>query len=90
MAFRDELDWYAAHRGVRLVYLLGPRADRPSWLPGQYADHDDTDALRRIAPYIAHSHVYICGPDAWTAAARSAVRSAGVPAENLHTELFSW
>jgi ferredoxin-NADP reductase len=90
IAFRGELDWFARHRGVRISYLLGPRADRPSWLPGEFADHGDADALRRIAPQIARSHVYVCGPDAWTEAARTAARSAGVEADRLHTELFSW
>jgi predicted ferric reductase len=90
LAFRAELEWFAAHRGVRVSYLLGPRADRPSWLPGKHADHADADALRKIAPDIARSHVYICGPDAWTEAARAAVLDSGTPAERLHTELFSW
>jgi predicted ferric reductase len=90
VAFRGELDWFAEHRGVRIVYLLGPRAGRPSWLPGSFAHLDDADALRRIAPEIARSHVYVCGPDAWTEAARTAAGSAGVPAGHLHTETFSW
>jgi predicted ferric reductase len=90
VAFRAELDWFAANRGVRIVYLLGPRADRPSWLPGQFADHGDADALRQMAPRIADSHVYVCGPDAWTEAARTAAHAAGVKPAHLHTELFSW
>lgn len=90
LAFRGELDWFARHRGVRVVPLLGPRAERPSWLPGQFADHADAEALRQIVPTIARSRVYVCGPDAWTEAARAAARGAGVPAEHLHTELFSW
>ena len=90
VAFRGELDWFAVNRGVRVVYLLGPRADRPSWLPGQFADHQDADALRRIVPTIGRSTVYMCGPDAWTEAMQAAARGAGVPAERLHTELFSW
>ena len=90
VAFRGELDWFAARRGVRIVYLLGPRAARPSWLPAQFADHEDAAALREIVPQIAGSHVYICGPDAWTKAARNAAHTAGVKAEHLHTELFSW
>jgi predicted ferric reductase len=90
VAFHTELDWFAAHRGVRIVYLLGPRATRASWLPGQYADHADADALTEIAPQIAGSHVYVCGPDAWTEAARTAAKDAGVKPEHLHTELFSW
>jgi predicted ferric reductase len=90
LAFRAELDWFAAERGVRVVPLLGPRAGRPSWLPGALADHDDADALRRIVPDIARSQVYVCGPDAWTEAVRVAARTAGVPAGRLHTEQFSW
>lgn len=90
VAFRTELDWFAAQRGVRIVYLLGPRAGRPSWLPARYADRPDADALRGIAPRIADSHVYVCGPDAWTEAARTAARDAGVEPAHLHTELFSW
>jgi len=90
VAFRSELEWFARHRGVRVVYLLGPRADRPSWLPCQYAGHGEAAALRQIAPDIAGSQVYVCGPDAWTEAARTAAESAGVAPERVHTELFSW
>jgi predicted ferric reductase len=90
IAFRAELEWFAAHRGVRLLFLLGARARRPSWLPAQYADHTDADALRKIAPHVAHAHVYICGPDAWTEAARTAAHAAGTPRHRVHTELFSW
>jgi predicted ferric reductase len=89
-AFRGELDWFATHRGVRLVHLFGERAGRPSWLPAQFADHADSDALRQMAPEIGRADVYICGPDGWTEAARAAAREAGVPGERLHIEQFSW
>ena len=90
IAFRNELEWFAARRGVRVVYVLGRRAQRESWLPAQYADHPDAAALAEIAPLVARSDVYICGPEAWAEAARAAARSAGTPAERVHTELFSW
>ncbi|MCU7729185.1 ferric reductase-like transmembrane domain-containing protein [Actinoplanes sp. KI2] len=90
IAFRYELEWFAARRGVRVVYLLGRRAQRESWLPAQYADHADAAALTEIAPYVARSDVYICGPEVWAEAARAAARQAGTPAERVHTELFSW
>jgi predicted ferric reductase len=89
-AFRDELNWFAEHRGVRLVYLHGRRADRPSWLPAQYADHADADALRHMVPDVAASEVYVCGPEEWTHAAHAAALSAGVDRRRLHTEQFSW
>jgi predicted ferric reductase len=88
VVFRDELEWFAAYRGVRVLYLLGPRADRPSWLPRQYADH--ADALRQMAPAVASSEVYVCGPEEWTHAAQAAARTAGVEPQRLHTEQFSW
>jgi predicted ferric reductase len=90
VAFRGELDWYAKHRGVRVIYLLGPRAERPSWLPGSLAAHSDIEALRLVAPHVTDSQVYVCGPDLWTEAARAAARSAGVRADHLHTEQFAW
>ena len=93
VAFRQELEWYAAHRGVRVVYVLGPRAARPSWLPAtaiNAAGLSDAQALRQIAPHIATSHVYVCGPDAWTEAACRAAFAAGVPARQLRTEQFAW
>ena len=90
VAFRAELDWFARHRGVRVVYLYGPRAAHPSWLPGQITGVSDGSGLRQIAPHVAGSHVYICGPDEWTEAARTAARAAGVPIERVHTEQFAW
>jgi predicted ferric reductase len=89
-AFRGELQWLERHRGLRVVPLLGPRADRPSWLPARYAHIGDVAALRHIAPQVAHSQVYVCGPAQWTAAARAAASAAGVPADRLHTEQFAW
>jgi predicted ferric reductase len=90
LAFREELEWFAARRGVRVIFLLGQRAARPSWLPARYADHTDADALRQLVPGIGGSQVYVCGPEAWAEAARTAARDAGVRPENLHTELFAW
>ncbi|GIM89151.1 ferredoxin reductase family protein [Paractinoplanes toevensis] len=85
VAFRRELEWFARQRGVRVIFLLGPRAG-DSWLPVREAGLD----LAQIVPDVARSQVYLCGPDAWTTAARTACRDAGVPADRVHTELFSW
>jgi predicted ferric reductase len=90
LAFRAEIEWLAEYRGVRVVHLLGPRADRPSWLPARYADHTDHGALSQVAPDIARHDIYVCGPDAWSNAVRAAARAAGVPAERVHTEQFAW
>ncbi len=89
ITFRREIDALARHRGVRVVYLLGPRGGDNSWLPRQVTI-DEVEALRRISPHLCTSHVYVCGPETWTAAVRSAARAAGVDGEHLHTEQFAW
>jgi predicted ferric reductase len=90
LAFRGELEWFEARRGVRIVPLTGPRARSASWLPGELAGTGDAEALRQVAPRIAESRVYICGPEEWAATARAAAIAAGVPAGRVHTELFAW
>ncbi|WP_330186078.1 ferredoxin reductase family protein [Dactylosporangium sp. AC04546] len=90
LVFRSELDWLARHRGVRVVYLLGPRARAESWLPAPAAGLTDAEALYRLVPHIAAADVYLCGPDAWTAAARAAAREAGTAPGRIHTEQFAW
>jgi predicted ferric reductase len=88
LIFRAELDQFAARRGVRVVYLLGPRPAGRSWLPAGYrADHQ---ALRHLVPDIARHDVYLCGPDDWMDVAQTAARRAGVPDEHIHLERFTW
>jgi predicted ferric reductase len=89
LVFGDELDRLAARRGVRVVPLVGPRAAATSWLPRGYG-LDDVAALRAVAPDIARHDLYVCGPDGWTDAVRSAALAAGAPADRVHTERFAW
>ena len=91
LVFKDELDALAAERGARAFYAVGPRVpDRPSWLPAHAAHLSDADALRQLVPDVADHDVYLCGADAWMQAARQAALDAGVPAEHVHLERFSW
>ncbi|GAA0517818.1 oxidoreductase [Paractinoplanes deccanensis] len=90
VAFLEELEWLAAERGVRLVPLVGPRASATSWLPADYAEYGDAEALRALAPDIAGHDVYVCGPDPWAEAVFRAAREAGVPPARLHRERFGW
>ena len=90
VAFLDELEWLSRQRGVRLVPLVGPRAAPGSWLPAEFADYEDAEALLALSPDIAGHDVYVCGPDSWTAAVLRAARQAGVPAARQHRERFGW
>ncbi|NJC86822.1 oxidoreductase [Planosporangium mesophilum] len=88
LVFRDELNRLAAVRGVRVVYLLGPRGRDGSWLPAGW--DDDTTALRHLVPDIARQDVFVCGPAGWTQAALRAAKRARVPGDHIHLERFTW
>jgi predicted ferric reductase len=90
LVHRGELESLATHRGLRLVYLLGRRARPGSWLPRDWAHVSDAAALRHLVPDIARTDVFVCGPDAWADAVRSALAEAGVPGHQVHVERFAY
>jgi predicted ferric reductase len=91
LVLRHEIDALAARTGARVYYALGPRIrGRRSWLPQSAAHLDDATALRHLVPDVAEHDVYICGGVEWMEAARDACLAAGVPAERVHLERFSW
>jgi predicted ferric reductase len=50
----------------------------------------DRHTIRQIAPDIARSDVYVCGPSGFNAEVVDAVRRLGVPGERIHVEEFSF
>jgi ferredoxin-NADP reductase len=48
------------------------------------------ETLRRALPDIRDRDVFICGPEAFTAAVAAECRSAGVPAARIHFESFAF
>ncbi len=89
--FEEELDELTERRGVRVVPVVGSRIPgRSSWLPREAAHLTDTEALLRLVPDLVEHDVFVCGPAEWVDAAMAACRSAGVPADQLHVEHFSW
>ena len=91
LPLRNEIDAIAARTGARIFYVLGPRAPgRNTWLPASAGHLTDSTALRQLVPDIAEHDVYVCGAAGWMAAVRAAALDAGVPAENVHLEQFSW
>ncbi|WP_309476759.1 hypothetical protein [Arthrobacter sp. ISL-95] len=76
-------------RGVTLFHLTGPRSSGThAWLPHNAVENGF--GLSSYAPDIADADVYVCGPAPWAASVIRDVRSAGVPAEQLHYERFDW
>jgi ferredoxin-NADP reductase len=91
VTFKREIDALAQRRGARVFYVLGRRIrNRASWLPENAAHLSDAAALHELVPDIAEHDVYLCGADAWMDAAEAAALAAGVPAENVHVERFTW
>jgi predicted ferric reductase len=86
--FRAELDALAADRGLRVVYLPGPRAADGSWAPA--GPDGDEPLLHHLVPDITGHEVYVCGPEGWMTSAANAARLIGVPEEHLHLESFAW
>ncbi|MGV8849740.1 MAG: ferric reductase-like transmembrane domain-containing protein [Propionibacteriaceae bacterium] len=86
----DEIDALCMGKGARLVALVGPRASDlhgdPTWLPEQYR----AMRLQDLAPAVAHSDVYICGPQAIADLIIDDALTAGTPASAIHNERFSW
>ena len=75
-----ELEQLVAHRGWSLHLLRGPRGLHPM----------TPEHLLQIVPRLAESDIYICGPDAFTAAVRDGVRALGVPDPRVHYEAFAY
>ncbi|MFD3374992.1 MULTISPECIES: ferric reductase-like transmembrane domain-containing protein [unclassified Streptomyces] len=89
--FADELRAIAAHRGVELIFLPGPRRADTSWQAAGPAHlDDDAQVLKNLVPDIAHCDIYVCGPPAWITAVRRAARGAGAHRDHVHTEEFAW
>ena len=89
LVFRAELEALATARGIRLLHLVGRRAPG-SWLPTHLSQHGDAAALLRVAPDIADQDLYVCGPEGWMRTVQDALAGAGVPAEQVHVEHFTW
>lgn len=86
--FSEEIEAMAGSRGIRLFYLPGTRGAPDSWLPKGYGDA--AHALRFMAPEIADSDVFVCGPQPWMASVVTTLKSVDVRNDLIHLERFSW
>jgi ferredoxin-NADP reductase len=82
LIFRHEIDAIAAQRGVVVHYLIGARDD------GMRGNAFTPGLLAGLAPSVATSEVYICGPEAFMDEAGAAARALGTPADRIHQERF--
>src|SRR4051794_2991217 len=76
LVLRDEIAALVAQRHGRLHELVGPRERVPV-------------DLIRLAPDLTQRDLYVCGPDAFSAAIVTAARDAGVAPDRIHHESFA-
>jgi ferredoxin-NADP reductase len=50
----------------------------------------DDKVLLSLAPKVASSDVYVCGPVAFTRSVKESLKKAGTPANQIHAEEFAW
>lgn len=92
-ALLEELEKICAIRNHTLHVLDGPRPNGPGFLPRQEASEPAKPEYARLielAPFVADSDIYICGPTAWSQAALSSLKKLNVPKHSIHLEEFAW
>ena len=76
----DEIGALVRRHGGVLHELIGTRSEVRL----------DARALRRLAPDISRSDVFICGPEGFLESVSRAVAAAGVPDRRIHAEEFAF
>lgn len=92
-ALIEELEKIADQRGHKLYVLDGPRPNGPGFLPKQPEAEPARPEYARLidlAPFVADSDIYICGPASWAGAAMTALRKLNIPKSSIHLEEFAW
>lgn len=90
MPFIDELKSFVESKGINLHLSIGERGFKSSWLSVEDSPNNNTTDLLRLAPNVAVSDVYVCGPVAWSKAVEKTLLEAGVSKPQIHIEEFAW
>ena len=83
-----ELDWIASMLPRARVQLVCRERDVD--VPGVTRGRLDTELLTRLVPDAAGREVFVCGPDGYRAAARTAAVACGVAEHRIHQETFTY
>jgi predicted ferric reductase len=84
VVLREELDRIAEERNATIWYVLGKRDE-----PGPRALLTGRGILQ-LVPDVKARDVYVCGPDGFIEAARTALRQAGVRRRQVHDTVFEF
>src|SRR4051794_21929578 len=83
VVFRRELQRLAERRGANLHFVVGSRRELGR-------DPLSATSLTSVVPDLARHDVFVCGPAGMAAAVKTSLRSAGVPARQIHHESFEF
>ena len=89
-ALLEETRSLALERGFDLHVLAGRRGQANSWMSADLLGESDADRLCQMAPKVADSDVYVCGPTAWSKAVERTLKKVATPANQIHTEEYAW
>ncbi len=89
-ALLDEIREIARLRQINLHVVEGRRGSDASWLNWDSRNLPDQSRLIEMAPWVSESDVYICGPLEWTKSVEHAVKRAGTPEHQIHSEEYAW
>jgi len=84
IAFRRELDAFAAQHGIDVQFVVG--AD----IGDDQTDRLGLPALRALLPDVVDRDVFVCGPPAMVDAVLRRLRHLRVPAAQIHFERFAY
>jgi predicted ferric reductase len=86
VAYREEVEMLRGHLDLKLIHVL---ENPPTDWEGEHG-FITRDLLARHLPTgsAGSMHYFLCGPTPMTAAAEAALREIGVPARQVHTEIF--
>jgi predicted ferric reductase len=85
----DEVSDWARSRGHAVFTSLGPRGNgAAAWLSA--SDTSRGVNAGSVFPDLAHSDLYICGPQRWSDLVEQDALRAGLPVDHLHRERFDW
>ena len=86
----EELRELCRIRGHKFAVIAGQRGPNGSWLNADPWGRNDQQRLLEIAPDLADSDVFICGPEVWTRQVVKTVVRTGTPSAQIHSEEFAW
>jgi predicted ferric reductase len=85
----DEMQELATDREAHFYTMVGARPDGvDTWLSER--DYGRGVSLRSTFPELAHSDLYICGPQRWTDLVVEEAKASGLAPHQIHTERFDW